>query len=605
MNALQEIGQRLKAQTAVDTNDIRKMQAVLNDTIKAVNSTNEKTRKQATLELRNMHQMVKDYGKGLGEFQQSISEHLVKTIQQAEARRTSSDTSSLATIAENVSKQAGTLTRTIINEYSKRNPLVYTGLKLFDSLKTTMVKNDKKGKTLQEKQIDLIDLQLEVAEKQREAVEDKPATIKKRSAPVVERLEKLKESADEQVKVLTDIHQTVTGKKPEISKDTKNPTRKELAAANKELKKINKAQKMQTKHLEKEARASEAIVKIEKERLVDESKAALLEKNKVQDTSNDFVGPMPRGKDAERDGLGTIGQVFMGTFFGELLEHMMVGGGIRALVMGLVKTVGAGLFKTLGSTASLGKLAGKFLLPLSIGLASWDGIKAYNDDKKISRILDKEAKDIQMSDRIMAAISGFTSELIGGTIDSITSIFGFNTDVEGKMFSTILKTSTGILDAIEDNMDTSGLSEKLGRELSFGEKLLSYMVNSGTSIVAMVLGAIDSVMDTSLKQAFIDIKESFLARIISWKDSIKARIFGEEKEEVKVDVRSDSKPKAVSQVDVSKNIDKSITSNSAVNQSALAVNQVKQSTNINNQVFQTKTIAPRNSEQSINVLSYR
>lgn len=605
MNALQEIGQRLKAQTAVDTNDIRKMQAVLNDTIKAVNSTNEKTRKQATLELRNMHQMVKDYGKGLGEFQQSISEHLVKTIQQAEARRTSSDTSSLATIAENVSKQAGTLTRTIINEYSKRNPLVYTGLKLFDSLKTTMVKNDKKGKTLQEKQIDLIDLQLEVAEKQKEVVEDKPATIKKRSAPVVERLEKLKESADEQVKVLTDIHQTVTGKKPEISKDTKNPTRKELAAANKELKKINKAQKMQTKHLEKEARASEAIVKIEKERLVDESKAALLEKNKVQDTSNDFVGPMPRGKDAERDGLGTIGQVFMGTFFGELLEHMMVGGGIRALVMGLVKTVGAGLFKTLGSTASLGKLAGKFLLPLSIGLASWDGIKAYNDDKKISRILDKEAKDIQMSDRIMAAISGFTSELIGGTIDSIASIFGFDTDVEGKMFSTILKTSTGILDAIEDNMDTSGLSEKLGRELSFGEKLLSYMVNSGTSIVAMVLGAIDSVMDTSLKQAFIDIKESFLARIISWKDSIKARIFGEEKEDVKVDVRSDSKPKAVSQVDVSKNIDKSITSNSAVNQSALAVNQVKQSTNINNQVFQTKTIAPRNSEQSINVLSYR
>ena len=229
MNALQEIGQKLKAQTAVDTNDIRKMQAVLNDTIKAVNSTNEKTRKQATLELRNIHQMVKDYGKGLGEFQQSISEHLVKTIQQAEARRTSSDTSSLATIAENVSKQAGTLTRTIINEYSKRNPLVYTGLKLFDSLKTTMVKNDKKGKTLQEKQIDLIDLQLEVAEKQREAVEDKPATIKKRSAPVVERLEKLKESADEQVKVLTDIHQTVTGKKPEISKDTKNPTRKERA----------------------------------------------------------------------------------------------------------------------------------------------------------------------------------------------------------------------------------------------------------------------------------------------------------------------------------------------------------------------------------------
>ena len=74
---------------------------------------------------------------------------------------------------------------------------------------------------------------------------------------------------------------------------------------------------------------------------------------------------------------------------------------------------------------------------------------------------------------------------------------------------------------------------------------------------------------------------------------------------MKVDVKSDSKPKAVSQVDVSKNIDKSITSNSAVNQSALAVNQVKQSTNINNQVFQTKTIAPRNSEQSINVLSYR
>ena len=232
----------------------------------------------------------------------------------------------------------------------------------------------------------------------------------------------------------------------------------------------------------------------------------------------------------------------MGTFFGELIENMMVGGGIRALVMGLVKTVGAGLFKTLGSTASLGKLAGKFLLPLSIGLASWDGIKAYNDDKKISRILDKEAKDIQMSDRIMAAISGFTSELIGGTIDSITSIFGFDTNVEGKMFSIILKTSTGILDAIEENMDTSGLSEKLGRELSFGEKLLSYMVNSGTSIVAMVLGAIDSVMDTSLKQAFIDIKESFLARIISWKDSIKARIFGEEKEELKVDVKSDSKP---------------------------------------------------------------
>ena len=88
-------------------------------------------------------------------------------------------------------------------------------------------------------------------------------------------------------------------------------------------------------------------------------------------------------------------------------------------------------------------------------------------------------------------------------------------------------------------------------------------------------------------------------------DCFPVTIVGVEKEEVKVDVKSDSKPKAVSQVDVSKNIDKSITSNSAVNQSALAVNQVKQSTNINNQVFQTKTIAPRNSESSINVLSYR
>lgn len=603
MNSLADISAKLKAQTAVDPTDVKSIQNVLNETIKAVNSTNEKTRKQATAELKAMNDVIKQYGKGLGQFQASITDHLVDTIKQVESRRDANDTSNLGSLVDSVTKQAGGLTRTILNEYSKRNPLVYTGLKLFDKMKGSLVRNDKKGKTVQEKQLELLDLQFEVAEKQKEMAEETPAKIKKRSAPVVERLDNLKSAADEQIKVLSEIKQSI--EKDDAPTTKKDLTHKEIAKANKELKQLKKANMMQNKQLEREAKASEAMVKIEKERLVDESKNALMEKHSVDNTPVAPIVEKQTGQEADKSGLGALGQVFFGTFFGELLEHMVAKGGIMAIVKGLVKTVGGSLLKGLSSAKSLGKLAGKILLPLSVGLAAWDGFKAYNDDKKIAKILDKEAKDIQMSDRIMAAISGFTGELIGGTIDSIASLFGFDTNVEGFIFTNMLKLSNGLIEGLTSAFDTEALADKIGRELSFGEKLVAYMTGAGTSLVSMVLGAIDSVFDTSFKKAFLDIKDSILARLISWKDSLKERLFGPDETPARPEVKSEAKPKAMSNVQGAKQIDKTVEMGSSMNQSAVAVSTVKQSTNINNQVFQGKTISPRNTDTTVNVLSYR
>lgn len=628
MRNLKEISDKLKTQEMVSVDDVSKMQAVLNDTIKAINSTNEKTRKQATAELKNLNVLIATQGKGLGKFQEQIASHLVKTIGDVEARSNANDASKLSSIAKTVSEQAQGITRSVLNEYSRRNPLVYTGLKLFDSLKSSMTKQNKTTKPLQQKQAELLDLQLEVAEKQVEEQRKPDVVEKKRSAPVVSKLAELKDSNEEQTKVLKDIYSTVTGKevpkkKPDllsyIKSETSSPveekktlTNKEIAAANKELKKISKAQKMQSKYLAKEAKASETMVKIEKERLQDEAKNALLEKTMVgKDT---VVDKAPSGSaDGKEKDIGVLGQVLLGTFFGELLEHMMTGGIIKGVIGAGLKFAKKGLsgalttvMKSSKVTGVLGKLAGKILLPLTVGLAAWDGYKAFNDDEKISKVLDKDIRKINIADRIASSVSGIVSSMIGGTIDSITSIFGVDFDVEGKMFSGILKSLNYLGDSIVSVFDTKGVADNLGRELSFGEKVYVQVVNSGTALIGIVLGMVDEVFDLGLKKGFYEIRDSMLAKLIEWKDKA-VKFFKDDSDKVSTPARKDevinwSKPKAVASVNEAK---AAVPTNVSMNSNSVAVNQVKQSTNINNQVFQTKTISPRNTDTTVGVLSYR
>jgi hypothetical protein len=628
MRNLKEISDKLKTQEMVSVDDVSKMQAVLNDTIKAINSTNEKTRKQATAELKNLNVLIATQGKGLGKFQEQIASHLVKTIGDVEARSNANDASRLSSIAKTVSEQAQGITRSVLNEYSRRNPLVYTGLKLFDSLKSSMMKQTKTTKPLQQKQAELLDLQLEVAEKQVEEQRKPDIVEKKRSAPVVSKLAELKDSNEEQTKVLKDIYSTVTGKeapkkKPDLlsymKSETSSPveekktlTNKEIAAANKELKKISKAQKMQSKYLEKEAKASEAIVKIEKERLQDEAKNALLEKTMVgKDTVVDKAPSV--STDGKEKDIGVLGQVLLGTFFGELLEHMMTGGIIKGVIGAGLKFAKKGLSGALTAvmksgkvTGVLGKLAGKILLPLTVGLAAWDGYKAFNDDEKISKVLDKDIRKINITDRIAASVSGIVSSMIGGTIDSIASIFGVDFDVEGKMFSGILKSLNYLGDSIVSVFDTKGVADNLGRELSFGEKVYVQVMNSGTALIGIVLGMVDDVFDLGLKKGFYEIRDSMLAKLIEWKDKA-VKFFKDDAGKVSTPARKDevinwSKPKAVASVNEAKT---AVPTNVSMNSNSVAVNQVKQSTNINNQVFQTKTISPRNTDTTVGVLSYR
>lgn len=628
MRNLKEISDKLKTQEMVSVDDVSKMQAVLNDTIKAINSTNEKTRKQATTELKNLNALIATQGKGLGKFQEQIASHLVKTIGDVEARSNANDASRLSSIAKTVSEQAQGITRSVLNEYSRRNPLVYTGLKLFDSLKSSMMKQTKATKPLQQKQAELLDLQLEVAEKQVEE-QRKPEIIeKKRSAPVVSKLAELKDSNEEQTKVLKDIYSTVTGKevpknKPDLlsymKSETSSPveekktlTNKEIAAANKELKKLSKAQKMQSKYLAKEAKASETMVKIEKERLQDEAKNALLEKTMVgKDTVVD-KSPSISTDGKEKD-IGVLGQVLIGTFFGELLEHMMTGGIIKGVIGAGLKLAKNGLSGALTAVmksgkvvGALGKLAGKILLPLTVAITAWDGYKAFNDEKKIAKVLDKDVRKVNMVDKIAAAVSGVVSSLIGGTVDSITSIFGVDYDVEGKMFSSILKSLNYLSDSIVSVFDTKGVADSLGRELSFGEKVYVQVMNAGTALIGIVLGMVDDIFDLGLKKGFYEIRDSMLAKVIEWKDET-VKFFKDDAGKVSTPSRRDelinwSKPKSVASVNDSK---ATVPTNVAMNSNSVAVNQVKQSTNINNQVFQTKTISPRNTDTTVGVLSYR
>lgn len=630
MRSLQDIGEKLKQQEMISTEDVAKLQSVLNDTIKAVNSTNEKTRKQATAELKNLNLLIQQQGKGLGKFQEQIASHLVKTIGDVEARSNANDTSKLASIAKTVSEQATGITRTVLNEYSKRNPLVYTGLKLFDSLKNSMNKQNKTTKPLQVKQAELLDLQLEIAEKQAEEQKKPELVERKRSAPVVSKLAELKDSNEEQTKVLKDIYSTVTGKQLEEKKkpslvsyiksettapvidEKKSLTRKEMANANKELKKISKAQKMQSKFLEKEAKASEAIVKIEKERLQDEAKASLIAKTSIgkQET---VVTPIPSTAEKEKD-IGVLGQVLMGTFFGELLEHMLTGGIVKGVLGAGLSLAKKGLASSLATVAksskflgSFGKLAGKILLPLTVGIAAWDGFKAFNDEKKISKVLNKDPRNITLTDKLLSAASGVVSSLIGGTVDSITSIFGVDFDVEGKMYSGILKSLNYLSDSIVSVFDTKGVADNIGRELTFGEKVYVQVMNAGTSLIGIVLGVVDDIFDTGLKKGFYEIRDSMLAKLIEWKDRAK-KFFADDEGKVSTPSRRDevinwSKPKAVSSVSDIKNTQTS--NNVNMNSNSVAVNQVKQSTNINNQVYQSKTISPRNTDPTVGVLSYR
>lgn len=646
MRSLQDIGEKLKQQEMVSTEDVAKLQSVLNDTIKAVNSTNEKTRKQATAELKNLNLLIQQQGKGLGKFQEQIASHLVKTIGDVEARSNANDTSKLASIAKTVSEQATGITRTVLNEYSKRNPLVYTGLKLFDSLKNSMNKQSKTTKPIQVKQAELLDLQLEIAEKQAEEQKKPELVERKRSAPVVSKLAELKDSNEEQTKVLKDIYSTVTGKQleekkkpslasyiksettapvidekksltrkettPPVIDEKKSLTRKEMANANKELKKISKAQKMQSKFLEKEAKASEAIVKIEKERLQDEAKASLIAKTSIgkQETA---VTPIPSTAEKEKD-IGVLGQVLMGTFFGELLEHMLTGGIVKGVLGAGLSLAKKGLASSLATAAksskflgSFGKLAGKILLPLTVGIAAWDGFKAFNDEKKISKVLNKDPRNITLTDKLLSAASGVVSSLIGGTVDSITSIFGVDFDVEGKMYSGILKSLNYLSDSIVSVFDTKGVSDNLGRELSFGEKAYVQVMNAGTSLMGIVLGIVDDIFDTGLKKGFYEIRDGMIAKLIEWKDKAK-KFFADDEGKVSTPARRDavmnwSKPKAVSSVSDIKNAQTN--NNVNMNSNSVAVNQVKQSTNINNQVYQSKTISPRNTDHTVNVLSYR
>lgn len=626
--ALADVKSKLLNQNNLNNSDIKAVQNLLNETIKATMSTNEMIRQQATKELSSMKGIVVEYGKGLGKFQQQVVDNLERAIIEAEAKQSAVAASSMKQLAGSIMDQAKGLSRTVLNEYARRNPLVYTGMKLFDSLSNSMKKNDKTTKPLAQKQAELIDLQLEEVQEQKKQIETEKKernSAKKGEGPLVSRMEKLNTTSLEQVDILKEIYSivktgdvtTTTTQKPVIVKESPSDekesklTRKQLADLNKETRKQTKLQKTAERHALIQAKAASSLEKIEKERLQDEAKAALLEKSKLEDEPTlEKAAPAVDTKSVDSN---IMGQVFAGTFLGELVEHI-VGKTLNIFSKGMMGAV-TGLFKSGGGRAVAG-LAGtvvkRVLLPLTVGIAAWDGWKRATDDKKLSLLLNKEAKDIDMVDRVVAGVTGFASSIIGGTIDSITSIFGVDFNIEGKMNDIIMSGYKGIIDYFTNIFDFSGIKERLGRDTSFGEKVFASIFNALTSTVGLFLGVFDSVFDTKLRDMFQEMKDSFLATMISWKDKV-IEFFHWDNDKAqdnltqpsrRDDVINWNKPKAEVAVNEAKKVEAKA-NQATVNSNATAVNQVSQKTNINNNVFQNKNISPRNTDETVRILSYR